>query len=99
MRPTFGTGRAELIEAYILDFDGDLYGDMLSLQFLERLRGERRFDSAEGLIEQMHRDVARTRRSPPRVAPERDPWHPGTGWPWRAAPSLLPSPRYGSNNQ
>ena len=61
VRPTFETGRAELIEAHILDFDGELYGSRLRLQFLERLRGERRFDSAEMLIEQMHRDVRSTR--------------------------------------
>jgi riboflavin kinase / FMN adenylyltransferase len=61
VRPTFNTGRGELIEAYILDFDGDLYGSRLSIEFLERLRGERRFDTPEALVEQMHRDVARTR--------------------------------------
>jgi riboflavin kinase/FMN adenylyltransferase len=61
VRPTFDTGRGELIEAYILDFDGDLYDQTLTLEFLERLRGERRFESAEALVEQMHRDVARTR--------------------------------------
>ncbi len=57
VRPTFQTGRGELIEAYILDFEGDLYDATLTLEFLERLRGERRFESAEGLVEQMHRDV------------------------------------------
>jgi riboflavin kinase/FMN adenylyltransferase len=61
VRPTFKTGRAELIEAYLLDFEGDLYGRTLRLDFLQRLRGERRFDSAEALIEQMHRDVEQTR--------------------------------------
>ncbi len=61
VRPTFNTGRGELIEAYILDFDGDLYGSRLSIEFLERLRGERRFDTPEALVEQMHRDVERTR--------------------------------------
>jgi riboflavin kinase / FMN adenylyltransferase len=61
VRPTFKTGRGELIEAYLIDFDGDLYGQQLCLEFLERLRGERRFDTAEALVEQMHRDVARTR--------------------------------------
>jgi len=61
VRPTFTTGRAELIEAYILDFDGDLYGSVLTVEFLERLRGERRFDSAEALVAQMQEDVARTR--------------------------------------
>jgi riboflavin kinase/FMN adenylyltransferase len=62
VRPTFGTGRAELIEAYILDFDEDIYEQTLTVEFLQRLRGERRFDSAEALIEQMHADVALTRR-------------------------------------
>jgi riboflavin kinase / FMN adenylyltransferase len=61
VRPTFKTGRGELIEAYVLDFDQDLYGKPLKLDFISRLRGERRFDSAEALIEQMHLDVARTR--------------------------------------
>ncbi len=61
VRPTFQTGRGELIEAYILDFDGDLYGRELRLDFLARLRGERRFETAEALIEQMHSDVQHTR--------------------------------------
>jgi riboflavin kinase / FMN adenylyltransferase len=61
VRPTFVTGRGELIEAYLLDFDGDLYGAQLQLDFLERLRGERRFDSADALVEQMRLDVQRTR--------------------------------------
>ncbi len=67
VRPTFETGRGELIEAYIIDFDGDLYGQALTLEFLERLRGERRFDSAEGLVEQMRADVERTRAIAARV--------------------------------
>jgi riboflavin kinase/FMN adenylyltransferase len=62
VRPTFETGRGELIEAYLLDFDGDLYDSELRLEFLSRLRGEKRFESAEALIEQMHDDVARTRQ-------------------------------------
>jgi riboflavin kinase / FMN adenylyltransferase len=61
VRPTFKTGRGELIEAYILDFDGELYGSTLRVDFLERLRGERRFATREALVEQMHRDVERTR--------------------------------------
>lgn len=61
VRPTFKTGRGELIEAFLLDFDGDLYGKPLRLDFVSRLRGERRFDSAEALVEQMHDDVRRTR--------------------------------------
>jgi riboflavin kinase/FMN adenylyltransferase len=65
VRPTFETGRGELIEAYLLDFDGDLYGRTLCLEFVERLRGERRFETPDALVEQMHRDVARTRELVP----------------------------------
>jgi len=61
VRPTFTTGRGELVEAYILDFDGDLYGQQLRLEFLQRLRGERRFETPEALVEQMGRDVEQTR--------------------------------------
>jgi riboflavin kinase / FMN adenylyltransferase len=61
VRPTFTTGRGELIEAYVLDFEGDLYGSELRLRFLARLRGERRFEDPAALVEQMHRDVERTR--------------------------------------
>ncbi len=61
VRPTFGTGRAVLIETYLLDRDVDLYGQVLKVDFLSRIRGERRFDTVEALVEQMHRDVARTR--------------------------------------
>jgi riboflavin kinase/FMN adenylyltransferase len=62
VRPTFKTGRGLLVEAYLLDFDGDIYDRELRLDFLERLRGERRFDSVDALVEQMGRDVEDTRR-------------------------------------
>lgn len=62
VRPMFESGRGELIEAYLLDFSGDLYGQRISIAFHHRLRGERRFDGVDALIEQMHRDVADTRR-------------------------------------
>ncbi len=61
VRPTFGTGRAVLIEAYLLDRDLDLYGQVLSVRFLKRLRGERRFASVDALIEQMVLDVEEAR--------------------------------------
>ncbi len=61
VRPTFVTGRGELIEAHLIDFDGDLYGTVLELAFLKRLRGEKRFDSVEALVEQMGDDVVRAR--------------------------------------
>jgi riboflavin kinase/FMN adenylyltransferase len=57
VRPMFVTGRGELIEAYLLGFDGDLYGACLRVEFLKRLRGERRFASVDALVEQMGRDV------------------------------------------
>jgi riboflavin kinase/FMN adenylyltransferase len=62
VRPTFETGRGLLVEAYLIDFDGDLYGKTLRVAFIERLRGEKRFASAEELIAQMHTDVADARR-------------------------------------
>lgn len=61
VRPQFVTGRGELIEAYLLDFEGDLYGQQLRIEFLDRLRGEKRFDSVDALVEQMGADVDRAR--------------------------------------
>jgi riboflavin kinase/FMN adenylyltransferase len=61
VRPQFVTGRGELIEAYLVDFEGDLYGTPLRLEFLKRLRGEKRFESVDDLIAQMARDVDETR--------------------------------------
>lgn len=61
VRPTFDTGRGVLVETYILDRDVDLYGKILRVAFVKRLRGEKRFDSAEELIDQMERDVEETR--------------------------------------
>jgi riboflavin kinase/FMN adenylyltransferase len=61
VRPTFGTGRGVLVEAYLIDREVDLYGEVLRVNFRERLRGERRFASVDALVEQMHRDVERTR--------------------------------------
>ena len=62
VRPTFETGRGLLVEAYLIDFEGDLYGETLRIAFARRLRGERRFESAEALVEQMRRDVQDARR-------------------------------------
>lgn len=68
VRPTFKTGRGLLVEAFLLDFAGDLYGRELRLHFLERLRGEHRFDSVDELVERMELDVAETRRLAERPA-------------------------------
>jgi riboflavin kinase/FMN adenylyltransferase len=61
VRPMFDTGRGLLIEAHLIDFDDDLYGDVLRVAFVKRLRGERRFPGVEDLIAQMHRDVEEAR--------------------------------------
>jgi riboflavin kinase/FMN adenylyltransferase len=61
VRPTFGEGRSVLVEAFLIDADIDLYGRELRLDFLARLRGERRFDSVEELVEQMQLDIEQAR--------------------------------------
>jgi riboflavin kinase/FMN adenylyltransferase len=62
VRPTFETRLGELVEAYLLDFSGDLYGTQLELTYLARLRGELAFDGVESLVAQIERDVEDTRR-------------------------------------
>ena len=61
VRPMFETGRGLLIEAHLIDFDEDLYGQNLRVAFVKRLRGEKRFPSVEDLISQMKRDVVDAR--------------------------------------
>jgi len=61
VRPTFDDGQGLLVEAFLLDFRGELYGEVLTVEFIARLRGEQRFDGIDALIEQMGRDVERTR--------------------------------------
>jgi riboflavin kinase/FMN adenylyltransferase len=58
--PTFQV-RQRRVEAYVLDFDGDLYGAELGFEFVQRLRGQVRYDGIEPLVAQMHADVAQTR--------------------------------------
>jgi riboflavin kinase / FMN adenylyltransferase len=57
VRPMFVTGRGQLIEAFLVGFDGDIYGQQLRVEFLKRLRGEKRFESVDAMVEQMGRDV------------------------------------------
>jgi riboflavin kinase/FMN adenylyltransferase len=59
-QPTFG-GRVRLLEVHLLDRDVDLYGQRLRVELCRRLRGQKRYDSADELIEQMGRDVERAR--------------------------------------
>ena len=61
VRPMFESGLGELIEAYLLDFDGYIYGQPLRVEFLRRLRGGKRFESVDALLEQMALDVQATR--------------------------------------
>jgi riboflavin kinase / FMN adenylyltransferase len=61
VRPQFETGLGVLVEAYLLDWTGDLYGQRIRVDFVKRLRGEKRFDSVEALLEQMARDVEAAR--------------------------------------
>jgi len=58
--PTF-SGRERRVEAYVLDFDGDLYGEHVGLDFVARLRPTLSFDSVEALVAQIDADVADTR--------------------------------------
>lgn len=60
VRPTFGVLR-RTVEAHVLDFDGDLYGRWLSLELVERLRGEQRFPGIDALRAAIAADVARAR--------------------------------------
>lgn len=61
VRPTFQTGRGLLVESFLIDWEGDLYGQQIEVAFLQRLRGERRYDGIDPLIEQMKADVAQAR--------------------------------------
>jgi riboflavin kinase/FMN adenylyltransferase len=62
IRPTFESGRGVLIETYLIDREEDLYGRILRVAFVERLRGERSYPEVQELIDQMHRDVEDAKR-------------------------------------
>jgi len=62
-RPTFYTDQPYLLlEAYLIDFSGDLYGQAASVGFVERIRSEERFESVDALVAAMNRDVEAVRR-------------------------------------
>ena len=61
VRPTFDDGLDRTIEAYLLDFSGDIYGQTVCLEFARRLRGEEKFDTVAALLDQMNSDVSQTR--------------------------------------
>jgi len=62
VRPTFGAGE-RVLESFVLDLTADLYGEDVEMTFVERLRDELRFESAEALVAQIARDVEATRRA------------------------------------
>lgn len=65
VHPTFGNQpAAPRIETHLLDFEGNLYGQEISLEFIARLRQEQRFPSAQALVEQIHMDIAQARQLP-----------------------------------
>jgi riboflavin kinase / FMN adenylyltransferase len=61
VRPTFGDELEPLLEVHVLDYDGDLYGEELTVELVEFLRPELRFDSVDELLRQMDADVAAVR--------------------------------------
>ncbi len=61
LRPTFDGAGGLTVEAHLLDFDADLYGKTLALDFVSHLREERKFDGVQALIEQIHHDIDRAR--------------------------------------
>ena len=69
VRPTFGGG-PRCVEVYVMDFDGDLYGETMEVEFVRLLRDEQYFESVDALVRQMETDVeqARTILSNPAVS-------------------------------
>jgi riboflavin kinase / FMN adenylyltransferase len=62
LRPTFENGQVRTsVEAHLLDFSGDLYGQNLQLEFLHRLREERKFSGVDALVQQIQQDISQTR--------------------------------------
>ena len=61
VRPTVKTNGKPLLEVFLMDFQGDLYGRRIVVEFVERIRGEQKFDSLEMMTEQMHRDITAVR--------------------------------------
>ena len=59
-RPTFG-GTKPILEVHIFDFDEDIYGKYIHVDFVARLRSELKFDEVKDLVEQMHRDAERAK--------------------------------------
>jgi riboflavin kinase / FMN adenylyltransferase len=71
VRPTFGDSLEAAVETHIINWSGDLYGDVLRVRFLHRLRDEKKFRSVDELKSQIKRDVARARAYFDRVGVKR----------------------------
>ncbi|MGE5511148.1 MAG: bifunctional riboflavin kinase/FAD synthetase [Bacteroidota bacterium] len=67
-RPTFDNGEP-ILEVFLLDFEGDLYGREIEVEFIDYIRGDRRFETIEALKEQIEKDVARSRQILARAKP------------------------------
>ncbi|MBX7227202.1 MAG: bifunctional riboflavin kinase/FAD synthetase [Chitinophagales bacterium] len=61
-RPTFNLGNQLVIEVFIIDFSADIYGKQIKITFLEKVRGQRRFENQDELIAQMEKDVQTCKR-------------------------------------
>jgi riboflavin kinase/FMN adenylyltransferase len=61
-RPTFGSDNETSVETFVMNWSGDLYGDVVRVRFLHRLRAEQKFSSIEGLKSQIEQDVARAEK-------------------------------------
>jgi len=61
LNPTFGDRDTPIVEAFIIDFDQDLYGQTIEIEFTHRLRDELRFTNVDDLVTQMHADVEQAR--------------------------------------
>ena len=67
VRPTVNNGQDVTVEPWILDFDGDLYGQAIRVEFFRRLRDERKFESLEALRSQIETDAGKTREAYPEM--------------------------------
>lgn len=76
VRPSFDNGLPS-VEAYLMDFSGDLYGETLGLSFIQRLRGEKKFADIGQLVEQIRSDAAAAQEilAHPPTAAEHSDWH------------------------
>jgi riboflavin kinase/FMN adenylyltransferase len=60
-RPTFYEGKKPLLEVHIFDFNEDIYGRYIHIDFIEKIRDEVKFNNADELIKQMHRDAKKAK--------------------------------------